>query len=579
MTDEPSLGLDMPTPSRGQDNYRVIARKYRPPTFDSLIGQDAMVRTLGNAFASRRIAHAFMLTGVRGVGKTTTARILARALNCIGPDGTRTDPTIHPCGACGPCKAITESRHPDVFEMDAASRTGIDDIREIIDGTRYLPAEARTKVYIIDEVHMLSKNAFNGLLKTLEEPPPHVKFIFATTEIRKVPVTVLSRCQRFDLRRIPSELLVQNLKGIAAQEGFDVSDEALAVIARAAEGSVRDAQSILDQALALAEDGTPPDAAQVRAMLGLADRARVLDLYDLTMKGDIAAAITELRNQYDSGADPVAVMQDMLELTHWLTRLKIAPEASKDSTASPAERDQGLAMATRLSMQTLTRNWTLLLRALGETRDAPLAIQAAEMAIARLAFAADLPPLDRLVADIARTGAPSSSAGRGSGPAPSGGGIRATADGRSLPMTQALAHDAREPGARAIVSFEALLKRLEDENDFILKAKVEKFVRLVSFAEGRLAVAFADQAPQQEIARLKGWSGRNWMIDVQQSGGAPTVAEARASAREAVMSAITAHPLVKAALETFPEAKIIDVVEAETLGMATANEADMMEDT
>ena len=592
MSDEPSLGFDMPPPQRAKDAYRVLARKYRPQTFDSLIGQDAMVRTLGNAFASKRIAHAFMLTGVRGVGKTTTARIVARALNCIGEDGKRAEPTITPCGVCGPCVAISEARHPDVFEMDAASRTGIDDIRELIDGTRYLPAEARYKVYIVDEVHMLSKNAFNGLLKTLEEPPPHVKFIFATTEIRKVPVTVLSRCQRFDLRRIPAETLIAHIKGVAAEEGFAVEDEALAIVARAAEGSVRDALSILDQALALAEDGAPPDAATVRAMLGLADRARVLDLYDLTMKGDAAAAITELREQYDAGADPIAVLQDMLELTHWLTRLKIAPEASKDATASPAERDQGLTMAGRLSMATLTRNWTLLLRSLGETRDAPLAIQAAEMAIARLCFAADLPPLDKLVADAeARGGAPAprgtpspggSSAGSANGP---GGGVRASADGRGQTM-RAEPQMASAPQASivSIPSFEALLRKLEDENELILKSRAEKYVRLVSWAEGRIAIAFEPNAPRHEIAgklseRLQAWTGRRWMVEIRDSGGAPSVESVRVSTRNALFDETARHPLVKAALDIFPGAKLVDVISNETLPSSEAGEAEPMEDT
>ncbi len=585
MSDEPSLGFDMPPPQRAKDAYRVLARKYRPQTFDSLIGQDAMVRTLGNAFASKRIAHAFMLTGVRGVGKTTTARIVARALNCIGEDGKRAEPTITPCGVCGPCVAISESRHPDVFEMDAASRTGIDDIRELIDGTRYLPAEARYKVYIVDEVHMLSKNAFNGLLKTLEEPPPHVKFIFATTEIRKVPVTVLSRCQRFDLRRIPAETLIAHIKGVAGEEGFEVEDEALAIVARAAEGSVRDALSILDQALALAEDGAPPDAATVRAMLGLADRARVLDLYDLTMKGDPAAAIGELRSQYDAGADPIAVLQDMLELTHWLTRLKIAPEASKDATASPAERDQGLAMAGRLSMATLTRNWTLLLRSLGETRDAPLAIQAAEMAIARLCFAADLPPLDKLVADANARGGSDGPAPRAPSSNGSSGGVRASADGRGQTVRAApQTETAPQASAVSIPSFEALLRKLEDESELILKSRTEKYVRLISWAEGRIALAFEPNAPRQDIAgrlseRLQAWTGKRWMIEIRDGGGAPTVESVRVSARNALIEETTRHPLVKAALEIFPGAKLVDVIDNETLPSSEAGEAEQMEES
>jgi len=589
MTDEPSLGFDMPSAlsasgQRTKDAYRVLARKYRPQTFDSLIGQDAMVRTLGNAFISKRIAHAFMLTGVRGVGKTTTARIVARALNCIGEDGKRAEPTITPCGLCGPCVAIAESRHPDVFEMDAASRTGIDDIREIIEGTRYLPAEARYKVYIIDEVHMLSKNAFNGLLKTLEEPPPHVKFIFATTEIRKVPVTVLSRCQRFDLRRIPADTLIAHIKGVASEEGFTVEDDALAIIARAAEGSVRDALSILDQALALAEDGAPPDAATVRSMLGLADRARVLDLYDLTMQGDIAAAMAELRSQYDAGADPIAVLQDMLEQTHWLTRLKIAPDASKDASASQAEREQGLAMSSRLSMATLTRNWTLLLRSLSETRDAPLAIQAAEMALARLCFAAELPPLDKLVADIETRGTiPATPRPTASSSPPSG--ARASADGRGAAMrAEPQSQDAPQASAVSMPSFEALLQRLEAENELILRSRVEKFVRLVSWAEGRIAIAFEPNAPRQEIAgrlseRLQTWTGKRWMIEIRDGGGAPSIASAREQARSSLFEEISRHPLVKAALETFPGAKLVDVISNETLPSSDMGEAEQMDES
>jgi DNA polymerase-3 subunit gamma/tau len=357
--------------SKGSDNkssgnsalpYRVLARKYRPVDFTTLIGQEAMVRTLRNAIATGRIAHAFMLTGVRGVGKTTTARIIARALNCVGPDG-KGGPTVDPCGVCDNCKAITEDRHVDVIEMDAASRTGIDDVRELIEGVRYRPVSARYKVYIIDEVHMLSEKAFNALLKTLEEPPPHVKFLFATTEIRKVPVTVLSRCQRFDLKRVSQETLIAHFAGIAATEKVEISPEALVLLARAADGSVRDGLSMLDQAIA--HGGGVVDAAQVRDMLGLADRSRVLELFEKTMKGDAPAVVASLGEMHDSGADPVVVLQDLLELTHWVTRLKVAPEAAASSADS--ERVQGLAMAAKLSMASLTRAWTLLLKGLQET--------------------------------------------------------------------------------------------------------------------------------------------------------------------------------------------------------------------
>src|SRR5713226_2600790 len=413
--------------SKGSDNkssgnsalpYRVLARKYRPVDFTTLIGQEAMVRTLRNAIATGRIAHAFMLTGVRGVGKTTTARIIARALNCIGPDG-KGGPTVDPCGVCDNCKAITEDRHVDVIEMDAASRTGIDDVRELIEGVRYRPVSARYKVYIIDEVHMLSEKAFNALLKTLEEPPPHVKFVFATTEIRKVPVTVLSRCQRFDLKRVPQETLIAHFAGIAAAEKVEISPEALVLLARAADGSVRDGLSMLDQAIA--HGGGVVDAAQVRDMLGLADRSRVLELFEKTMKGDATAVVASLGEMHDSGADPVVVLQDLLELTHWVTRLKVAPEAAAASADS--ERAQGRAMAAKLSMATPTQTWTMLLMGLQETLYSASAQRAAEMALIRLCYAADLPsPCDAIKALQNGAGAAAGSSAASAAPNPRGGG-------------------------------------------------------------------------------------------------------------------------------------------------------------
>ncbi|MBD3763822.1 MAG: DNA polymerase III subunit gamma/tau, partial [Rhodobacterales bacterium] len=374
--------------------YQVLARKYRPATFADLIGQEAMVRTLRNAFAADRIAHAFIMTGVRGVGKTTTARIIAKGLNCIGPDG-QGGPTTDPCGLCEPCRAIAEGRHVDVMEMDAASRTGVGDIREIIDSVHYRAASARYKIYIIDEVHMLSTNAFNALLKTLEEPPAHVKFIFATTEIRKVPVTVLSRCQRFDLKRIEPEVMIAHLSRVAAAEGAQLAPDALALIARAAEGSVRDAMSLLDQAIAHGAGETT--ATQVRAMLGLADRGRVLDLFDLILRGDAAGALAELAGQYADGADPGAILRDLAEVTHWVSVVKITPQAADDPTVSPDERLRGRDMADRLPMRVLTRMWQMLLKAIEEVALAPNAMMAAEMAVIRLTHVADLPDPETLV--------------------------------------------------------------------------------------------------------------------------------------------------------------------------------------
>src|SRR5690554_3974476 len=396
--------------------YRVLARKYRPETFADLVGQDAMVRTLRNAFAADRIAQAFIMTGIRGTGKTTTARIIAKGMNCIGPDGTG-GPTTDPCGQCEHCVAIMEGRHVDVLEMDAASRTGVNDIREIIESVHYRAASARYKIYIIDEVHMLSTSAFNALLKTLEEPPPPVKFIFATTEIRKVPVTVLPRCQRFDLRRIEPEVMIALLRRIADAEGAQISDDALALITRAAEGSARDATSLLDQAISHGAGET--NAPQVRAMLGLADRGRVLDLFDMILRGEAAAALTELAAQYAEGADPLAVLRDLAEIAHWISVIKITPEAAQDPTVGPDERARGQAMAQALPMRVLSRFWQMLLKALDEVALAPNAMMAAEMAVIRLTHVADLPTPEELIRTL-QSNPPTGGGGGGGRPAPAG---------------------------------------------------------------------------------------------------------------------------------------------------------------
>ncbi|WP_249692567.1 DNA polymerase III subunit gamma/tau [Stappia sp. WLB 29] len=396
----PTSSDDAPGAGNGNAAYRVLARKYRPRSFDDLVGQEPMVQTLRNAFETGRIAQAWMLTGVRGVGKTTTARILARGLNYEVP-GEADRPTVNLEKLGVHCEAIMDGRHVDVIEMDAASHTGIDDIREITDAARYRPASARYKVYIIDEVHMLSKSAFNGLLKTLEEPPEHVKFIFATTEIRKVPVTVLSRCQRFDLRRIDADKLVGLLRRISQAEGIAVADEALALIARAGEGSARDSLSLLDQAIAhgsISQGGGDAIGAEtVRAMLGLADRARITDLFEYLMRGDAAAAMAEFRQQYDVGADPVVVLSDLAEFTHLVTRLKIVPDAGDDASVTETERARGRELAGRLSLRLLSRAWQMLLKGIEEVQAAPKPHLAADMVLVRLAYAADLPdPEDAL---------------------------------------------------------------------------------------------------------------------------------------------------------------------------------------
>ncbi len=540
--------------------YLVLARKYRPSDFTGLIGQEALVRTLSNAFATGRIAHAFMLTGVRGVGKTTTARIIARALNCIGPDGKRTEPTIHPCGVCDPCVTIAESRNVDVQEMDAASRTGIDDVREIIEGVRYAPASARYKVYIIDEVHMLSKQAFNGLLKTLEEPPPHVKFIFATTEIRKVPVTVLSRCQRFDLRRIDSAALGAWLGGIAEKENVKIEEGALSLIVRAAEGSARDGLSLLDQAIAHGEGGVI-QAVTVREMLGLADRGQVLDLFEKVMSGKIAEALTDLSNLYDSGADPLAVMQDLLEITHFLTRMKVAPASQGFFDGGSAEAKRAGELAAKLPVAALTRAWQMLLKGLFEVRDATRPILACEMALIRLAYAADLPPADKLVRDILDNGA----APRAPSPQP------AAPRGGSSPSARL--NPAPQPdGAPVMRGLEDIALLAAQNHAPVLKVHIENDIHLVRLEHangiGRLEFRPGPRAPRTLAGdlqqKLRDWTGVRWSVSVTSEGGAPTLAELKKNAKAARIESVMQAPMVRAVLDRFPGAEIVAVRDVET---------------
>jgi DNA polymerase-3 subunit gamma/tau len=529
--------------------YRVLARKYRPVDFTTLVGQEAMVRTLRNAIASGRIAHAFMLTGVRGVGKTTTARIIARALNCVGPDG-KGSATVDPCGVCDNCKAITEDRHVDVIEMDAASRTGIDDVRELIEGVRYRPVSARYKVYIIDEVHMLSEKAFNALLKTLEEPPPHVKFIFATTEIRKVPVTVLSRCQRFDLKRVPQETLIAHFGKIAAAEKVEISPEALTLLARAADGSVRDGLSMLDQAIA--HGGGVVDAAQVRDMLGLADRSRVLELFEKTMRGDAPSVMAGLAEMHDSGADPVVILQDLLELTHWVTRLKVAPEAA--ATSADSERAHGLAMAAKLSMASLTRAWTLLLKGLQETLTAPSALRAAEMALIRLCYAADLPSPSDAIKTLQNGGV--ASVAPAPAPAPRGGGGAARLATQPVAAAAALPATA-PPNPRTFTEIVALF---EARREARLVHHLMHHVHEVRCEPGLIEFRPEPKAPTDLAPRLSDllgqWTGRRWIASVSSDAGKPTLVEQKAAKGDELRNRAENDPLVQAILKTFPGAKL-----------------------
>ena len=545
--------------------YRVLARKYRPSDFTGLIGQEALVRTLSNAFATGRIAHAFMLTGVRGVGKTTTARIIARALNCIGPDGKRAEPTIQPCGQCDPCITIAESRNVDVQEMDAASRTGIDDIREIIEGVRYAPASARYKVYIIDEVHMLSKQAFNGLLKTLEEPPPHVKFIFATTEIRKVPVTVLSRCQRFDLRRIDSAELASYLAGIAEKENVKIEESALALIARAAEGSARDALSLLDQAMAYGPGGGDGSikADTIRQMLGLADRGRILDLFEKVMGGKIADALNDLQGLYDSGADPLAVVQDLLEITHFLTRVKVAPSAQGFFDGGSGEARRAGELAAKLSVASLTRAWQMLLKGLFEVRDATRPILACEMALIRLAYAAELPPTDKLVRDILDNGVTPRAPG-----APSSAPRGPTASSSAAPRMQAAPQPAPSTESAPVMKGLEDIAALAAANHApVLKVHIENDVHLVKLEQGHLEFRPGPRAPRTLAGdlqqKLRDWTGIRWSVSISNEQGALTLAEQKKSAKAARIESVMQAPLVRAVLDRFPGAEIVAVRDVE----------------
>ncbi|HWI28331.1 MAG TPA: DNA polymerase III subunit gamma/tau [Stellaceae bacterium] len=541
--------------------YRVLARKYRPSTFAELIGQEAMVKTLTNAIATGRIAHAFILTGVRGVGKTTTARILARALNCIGPDGTG-GPTIAPCGECEPCRAIAEDRHVDVMEMDAASRTGVDDIRELTEGVRYKPVAARYKIYIIDEVHMLSKNAFNALLKTLEEPPPDVIFIFATTEIHKVPITVLSRCQRFSLRRVPAELLIEHYRGIAEKEGVSAEPAAVALIARAADGSVRDGLSLLDQAIALGSGGISEGA--VRDMLGIADRGLVLDLFETVLKGDAADALSRMTRLYEGGADPLMVLQDLLELAHFVTRLKLVPGAGADDPALAGERLRGLALAQRLGMPVLARSWQMLLKGIVEVQHAPSPLQAAEMVLVRLAYVADLPAPADLVRQLERggeTGAspaprPSASAGTAS-PAPR---MAVSVDaGAAAPRLQVSEPDAA-PSLPQPQNFLEVVELFDRNREAMLRWHLHSHVHLVHFEPGRIEFRPAEGAPRDLPNRLgqllTEWTGSRWIVSVSREEGQPSLREQQEQRDASLKSEAAQHPLVRKVLEAFPGARI-----------------------
>ena len=598
--------------------YRVLARKYRPTTFAELIGQEALVRTLSNAIATGRIAHSFILTGVRGTGKTTTARILARALNCIGADG-KGGPTISPCGVCEHCRSITEDRHVDVIEMDAASRTGVDNIRDLTDGIRYKPVSARFKVYIIDEVHMLSKAAFNALLKTLEEPPPDVKFIFATTEIQKVPVTVLSRCQRFSLRRIPIDLLAAHYSRIAEAEGIAAEPAAIALIARAADGSARDGLSLLDQAIALAGDGSGGNAIgeqAVRDMLGIADRTLLFDLLEAVLAGQAPAALDKMAALYAGGADPVMVLQDLLEIAHFLTRLKLVPSAGEGDPLVEGDRARGLPLAAKLSMPALTRAWQMLLKGLGEVQIAPSALQAAEMVLVRLAYVADLPsPADVIKAASEGRALPGMpQAATRSAAAPSSNGASAVASRSVGESVAASTAPSASGGARAALAtqpmettellsvagprpvsvsapaqpqnFADIVALFEHHREAVLRSHLWSHCHLVHFEPGRIELRLTEAAPRDLPNRLGqllgGWTGQRWVVSVSREQGAPTLRDQAEQHARHLRSEAAEHPMVRAVLETFPGATIEAVRELAPLeppaGAAAPDESNDGED-
>lgn len=534
--------------------YRVLARKYRPQRFSELIGQDAMVTTLGNAIKRGRLAHAFLLTGVRGVGKTSTARLVAKALNCIGPDG-QGGPTIDPCGQCEPCRAIAEGRHIDVIEMDAASNTGIDDIREIIDAVRYASVSARFKIYIIDEVHMLSKAAFNGLLKTLEEPPPHVKFLFATTEIQKVPVTVLSRCQRFDLRRIPADLLAQHFGKVCEAEGVTAEDEALALIARAAEGSVRDGLSILDQAIAHAdmEGAGLVTGAQVRAMLGLSDRGAVRRLFGTLLSGDAQAALAALADQHDLGVEPAAIFKGLLETCHGTTLAKVGTPA--DPAQSVEERADYDLWAANLSFPLLHRIWQLLLKGHEEVVRAADPSEAADMAVLRIIHASQLPDPGELARKLEQ-GAPLTSTTPAAAPSPAAAPMAALSGQSAEPAPSAEAAPILPP------DFPALIEYLAENGRAHMAQQLHDYAGLIDYAPGVLTFRPVKPLPsdfaRDLAASLKSLTGLVWDVATKDGAAQPSLLQQEQAQAAEARQQILDTPLVKAAFEAFPDAELID---------------------
>jgi DNA polymerase-3 subunit gamma/tau len=561
--------------------YRVLARKYRPQTFADLIGQEVLVRTLTNAFASGRIAHAFILTGIRGIGKTTTARIIARGLNCIGPDGNG-EPTTTPCGVCPNCIAIAEDRHVDVIEMDAASNTGVDNMRDLIDSVQYAPVSARYKVYIIDEVHMLSKSAFNAILKTLEEPPPHVKFIFATTEIRKIPVTIISRCQRFDLKRVEMDELSQHLVNVATKETIALPADCATLIAAAAEGSVRDSLSLLDRAIAMHTDsaGNITIAAEsVRDMLGLADKTQSFALLKSLFDGRTDEALAAAQKLHSQGADPAALLSDLLDITHYLTRIVVAPQLLANLNYSPAEQALAKDMAATLNVPALTRAWQILTKGAEEMRHAAFAPATLEMILVRLGYASTLPTPAELVRSIQSAPAGVAPAPRASSAASAPSSVStvsARAEFASMPSAPtsttvmsagnaALATKIEPVALAEVHSFAEVIQLFEERREPILATHMVGDMRLVSFERGRIEVKpvghMNADVPARINRRLSEWTGEKWnLIFNTNAEGEPTMREQRAAALKQQRDYAIAHPRVQAVLAVFPDAKVVDFI-------------------
>ncbi len=573
----------------------VLARKYRPQVFADLIGQDVLVRTITNAIATNRLAHAYMLTGIRGVGKTSSARIIAKGLNCVGEDG-QGGMTPNPCGKCRHCLDIAADSHIDVIEIDAASNTGVDNVREIIEGAKYNPVSARFKIYIIDEVHMLSKQAFNALLKTLEEPPARIKFIFATTEIRKVPITILSRCQRFDLRRLDEQLLSDHLGKITVSEGAKAEPEALHLIARAGDGSVRDSLSLLDQAIT--QFNGDIKTADIRDMLGLADRTGLFDLYEAVMAGQVAEALNLLDNQYNQGADPLVITQDMMDLTHWLTRVKIIPELANDLTIPESERVRGKKMAQSLSMASLTGVWQMLLKGVLEVKSADNALKALEMLIVRLAYAADLPSPAQILEDIKKNTnvidnrpLPSVLAGQGV----SGQGVVSQSQ-QSMPTNidkmplgspvgfqeTSVAVNPTPMPTVAIKSIADMVKLAREKREMLLAFNIENHIRPIEIINGRLVCSFTDAAPDKlsfDLTKfLTANTGINWVIETKSEGGTKTQSEVKEEKKNQQLAELKTHPVVGAVLNAFKGAKIEKLVPVKKIAFADEPDSDMSVD-